>query len=106
MSEPYFTVIVPAYGVQGFLRACMDSILEQSFGDFEVIAVDDRSPDHCGAILDAYAEADPRVTVLHLEENVGAARQLGCDFILVAPLPIAERPTGLIDGLRGRGISW
>ncbi|MFJ3227227.1 CDP-glycerol glycerophosphotransferase family protein [Streptomyces sp. NPDC086783] len=71
---PRFSVIVPVYKVQGFLRECLDSVLEQSYPDLEVIAVDDRSPDGCGAILDEYADRDPRVRVLHLPENVGLGR--------------------------------
>ncbi|GHD99692.1 bifunctional glycosyltransferase/CDP-glycerol:glycerophosphate glycerophosphotransferase [Streptomyces alanosinicus] len=71
---PRFSVIVPCFKVQGFLRECLDSVLSQSYGDFELIAVDDRSPDGCGAILDEYAGRDPRVTVLHLPENVGLGR--------------------------------
>ncbi|MFF0381909.1 CDP-glycerol glycerophosphotransferase family protein [Streptomyces sp. NPDC004286] len=71
---PRFSVIVPCFKVQGFLRECLDSVLGQSFGDLEVIAVDDRSPDGCGAILDEYAARDPRVKVLHLPENVGLGR--------------------------------
>lgn len=65
------SIIVPAYRVQGYLRQCLDSILDQSHDEVEVIAVDDRSPDHCGEIMDAYAAADARVKVLHLPENVG-----------------------------------
>ncbi|MGW1723271.1 bifunctional glycosyltransferase/CDP-glycerol:glycerophosphate glycerophosphotransferase [Streptomyces sp. NPDC002306] len=71
---PRFSVIIPCFKVQGFLRECLDSVLEQSYRDIEVIAVDDRSPDGCGAILDEYADRDPRVTVLHLPENVGLGR--------------------------------
>ncbi|KUN01501.1 glycosyl transferase [Streptomyces yokosukanensis] len=71
---PRFSLIVPCFKVQGFLRECLDSVLTQSFGDFELIAVDDRSPDGCGAILDEYAARDPRVQVLHLPENVGLGR--------------------------------
>ncbi|MFJ6907311.1 bifunctional glycosyltransferase/CDP-glycerol:glycerophosphate glycerophosphotransferase [Streptomyces griseoluteus] len=71
---PRFSVIVPCFKVQGFLRECLDSVLGQSFRDLEVIAVDDRSPDGCGAILDDYAGRDPRVKVLHLPENVGLGR--------------------------------
>ncbi|GAA2775332.1 bifunctional glycosyltransferase/CDP-glycerol:glycerophosphate glycerophosphotransferase [Streptomyces rameus] len=71
---PRFSLIVPCFKVQGFLRECLDSVLRQSFGDFELIAVDDCSPDGCGAILDEYAERDPRVKVLHLPENVGLGR--------------------------------
>jgi CDP-glycerol glycerophosphotransferase (TagB/SpsB family)/glycosyltransferase involved in cell wall biosynthesis len=71
---PRFSIIVPVFKVQGFLRECLDSVLEQSYTDLEVIAVDDCSPDGCGAILDAYAARDPRVRVLHLPENVGLGR--------------------------------
>ncbi|MGV4986151.1 bifunctional glycosyltransferase/CDP-glycerol:glycerophosphate glycerophosphotransferase [Streptomyces sp. NPDC001709] len=71
---PRFSLIVPCFKVQGFLRECLDSVLLQSFNDFELIAVDDRSPDGCGAILDEYAGRDPRVKVLHLPENVGLGR--------------------------------
>ncbi|MEE1668251.1 CDP-glycerol glycerophosphotransferase family protein [Streptomyces sp. WAC07094] len=71
---PRFSIIVPVFKVQGFLRECLDSVLGQSYADFEVIAVDDRSPDGCGAILDEYAERDPRMRVLHLPENVGLGR--------------------------------
>ncbi|MFE9835089.1 CDP-glycerol glycerophosphotransferase family protein [Streptomyces sp. NPDC005551] len=71
---PRFSVIVPVFKVQGFLRECLDSVLEQSYPDLEVIAVDDCSPDGCGAILDEYADRDPRVTVLHLPRNVGLGR--------------------------------
>ncbi|MFF7985525.1 CDP-glycerol glycerophosphotransferase family protein [Streptomyces sp. NPDC007901] len=71
---PRLSLIVPCFQVQGFLRECLDSVLEQSFHDIEVIAVDDRSPDGCGAILDEYAARDPRVKVLHLPENVGLGR--------------------------------
>ncbi|MEU1412760.1 CDP-glycerol glycerophosphotransferase family protein [Streptomyces sp. NPDC005731] len=71
---PRFSIIVPVFKVQGFLRECLDSVLSQSYADFEVVAVDDRSPDGCGAILDEYAERDPRMRVLHLPENVGLGR--------------------------------
>ncbi|MDG9706064.1 bifunctional glycosyltransferase family 2 protein/CDP-glycerol:glycerophosphate glycerophosphotransferase [Streptomyces sp. DH37] len=71
---PRFTLVVPAYKVQGYLRACLDSILEQDYGDFEVVAVDDCSPDASGEILDRYAARDDRVRVLHLPQNVGLGR--------------------------------
>ncbi|MFE0802056.1 CDP-glycerol glycerophosphotransferase family protein [Streptomyces sp. NPDC058812] len=71
---PRFSVIIPCFKVQGFLRECLDSVLDQSYRDIEVIAVNDCSPDGCGAILDEYAARDERVRVLHLEENVGLGR--------------------------------
>ncbi|MEV4637809.1 bifunctional glycosyltransferase family 2 protein/CDP-glycerol:glycerophosphate glycerophosphotransferase [Actinoplanes sp. NPDC049548] len=75
------SVVLPVYKVQGYLRQCLDSLLEQSFADFEVVAVDDCSPDHSGAILAEYAARDPRVRVLSLPENVGLgqARNAGLD---------------------------
>ncbi|MFE0176384.1 CDP-glycerol glycerophosphotransferase family protein [Streptomyces sp. NPDC059002] len=76
---PRFSIIVPVYKVQGFLRECLDSVLTQSYTDIEVIAVDDCSPDHCGTIIDEYAAADPRVRAVHLPENagLGGARNAG-----------------------------
>ncbi|MFF6780340.1 CDP-glycerol glycerophosphotransferase family protein [Streptomyces sp. NPDC012510] len=71
---PRFSVIVPVFKVRGFLRECLDSVLEQSYGDVEVIAVDDCSPDGSGEILDAYADRDARVRVVHLPANVGLGR--------------------------------
>ncbi|MFF9451285.1 bifunctional glycosyltransferase/CDP-glycerol:glycerophosphate glycerophosphotransferase [Streptomyces flaveolus] len=71
---PRFSVIIPCFKVQGFLRECLDSVLDQSYRDIEVIAVNDCSPDGCGAILDEYAARDDRLRVLHLEENVGLGR--------------------------------
>lgn len=73
-----FSVIVPVYKVEAYLPECMESILSQSFGDFEVILVDDGSPDQCPAICDAYAERDSRVRVIHQANGgVSAARNNG-----------------------------
>ncbi|MEZ7006993.1 CDP-glycerol glycerophosphotransferase family protein [Streptomyces sp. AD55] len=73
-AAPRFSIIVPAYGVEGYLRDCLDSVLGQSFRDFEVIAVNDASPDACGLIMDEYAAKDPRVVAVQLERNVGLGR--------------------------------
>ncbi|MFJ8491510.1 CDP-glycerol glycerophosphotransferase family protein [Streptomyces sp. NPDC094038] len=76
---PRFSVIVPAYQVQAYLPECLDSVLSQSYPDLELIAVDDRSPDACGTIIDEYAARDARVKALHLPENqgLGGARNAG-----------------------------
>ncbi|MFC1417062.1 bifunctional glycosyltransferase/CDP-glycerol:glycerophosphate glycerophosphotransferase [Streptacidiphilus cavernicola] len=76
---PRFSVIVPAYRVQAYLGECLTSVLSQTFEDFELIGVDDCSPDGCGEIFDEFARADPRVKVLHLAENagLGGARNAG-----------------------------
>ncbi|OIJ90870.1 bifunctional glycosyltransferase/CDP-glycerol:glycerophosphate glycerophosphotransferase [Streptomyces colonosanans] len=71
---PRLSLVVPAYKVQGYLAECLDSVLGQDYTDFEIIAVDDCSPDGSGAILDEYAERDSRVHVIHLTENVGLGR--------------------------------
>ncbi|MFC7842628.1 CDP-glycerol glycerophosphotransferase family protein [Streptomyces sp. NPDC001046] len=68
---PRFSVIVPAYQVQAYLHECLESVLSQSCPDLELIAVDDASPDACGAIIDEFAARDPRVRAVHLPENVG-----------------------------------
>ncbi|MEV6600274.1 CDP-glycerol:glycerophosphate glycerophosphotransferase [Actinoplanes sp. NPDC051346] len=68
------SVVVPVYKVQGYLRQCLDSLVGQSFTDFEIVAVDDSSPDNSGAILAEYAARDPRVRVVSLRENVGPGR--------------------------------
>ncbi|MFC9281850.1 CDP-glycerol glycerophosphotransferase family protein [Streptomyces collinus] len=71
---PRFSVIVPAYKVQAYLPQCLDSVLSQSYDDLELIAVDDRSPDACGAVIDEYAARDARVKAVHLPENQGLGR--------------------------------
>jgi CDP-glycerol glycerophosphotransferase len=68
------SIVLPVYKVQGYLRQCLDSVLEQSFGDFEIIAVDDCSPDHSAELLAEYAARDQRVRVLSLPANVGLGR--------------------------------
>ncbi|MBM2618081.1 CDP-glycerol glycerophosphotransferase family protein [Actinoplanes sp. LDG1-06] len=75
------SIVLPVYKVQGYLRQCLDSLLSQSFADFEIVAVDDRSPDYSGAILAEYAARDPRVRVVTAPENLGLgrARNLGLE---------------------------
>ncbi|MEU2880157.1 glycosyltransferase, partial [Streptomyces sp. NPDC007070] len=76
---PRFSVIVPVHRVQAYLHQCLESVLTQSFTDLELIAVDDCSPDACGAVLDEFAARDPRVRVVHLPVNggLGPARNAG-----------------------------
>ncbi|MET7685463.1 bifunctional glycosyltransferase family 2 protein/CDP-glycerol:glycerophosphate glycerophosphotransferase [Streptomyces sp. NPDC005423] len=76
---PRFSVIVPAYKVQAYLHECLESVLSQSYPDLELIAVDDCSPDACGAIIDEFAARDARVRAVRLPENqgLGPARNAG-----------------------------
>lgn len=73
---PCFSVIIPVYNVAPYLRRCLDSVLAQSFTDWEAICVNDGSTDDSAAILDEYAAKDNRIKVIHQENNgVNYARQ-------------------------------
>ena len=58
--QPKISVIVPVYKAENYLNRCVDSILTQTFTDFELILINDGSPDNCGAICDGYAQKDKR----------------------------------------------
>ncbi|ELB11855.1 glycosyltransferase [Enterococcus faecium] len=74
------SIIVPVYKVEPYLRKCVDSILAQTFTDFEVILVDDGSPDNSGKICDEYASKDSRVRVIHKKNGgLSSARNAGID---------------------------
>ena len=78
---PKLSVIVPIYNGEKYLRRCLDSILAQSFLDFELILIDDGSKDNSGNICDEYAAADKRVTVIHTENRgVARARKTGLEL--------------------------
>lgn len=88
METPAISVIVPVYKVEKYLDRCVQSILSQTFSDFELILVDDGSPDNCGSMCDTYAKQDSRVQVIHKENgglsdarNVGKAAAQG-EYIL------------------------
>lgn len=75
---PKISVIVPVYNTEKYLRRCIDSILTQTFTDFELLLIDDGSKDASGAICDEYAKQDSRVKVFHKENGgVSSARNLG-----------------------------
>ncbi len=71
MPSPLISVVIPAYDQQKQLADCLDSLLAQSFRDFEVLVVVDRSPDCPGQLVDRYAARHPQVSVLHLDAAVG-----------------------------------
>ncbi|MCR8925004.1 glycosyltransferase [Priestia megaterium] len=75
---PLISVIVPIYNVEKYLQNCINSILEQTFKDFELILVNDGSPDQCGEICNYYAQKDKRIKVIHkINEGVSSARNTG-----------------------------
>lgn len=80
---PSISVVVPVYKVETYLERCVSSILRQSFRDFELILVDDGSPDNCPALCDEWAEKDSRIHVIHQANGgLSAARNSGIDWVL------------------------
>lgn len=78
---PKISVIVPIYKVEQYLSCCIDSILAQTYKDFELILIDDGSPDNCGSICDGYAEKDERIIVIHQNnQGLSGARNSGMDI--------------------------
>lgn len=78
--RPKISVIVPVYNVEKYLHRCIDSILAQTFTDFELLLIDDGSKDQSGKICDEYAVKDKRIRVFHKENGgVSSARQFGVD---------------------------
>jgi glycosyltransferase involved in cell wall biosynthesis len=83
-QEPRTSIIVPAYNLEAYLPATLDSVLAQEDKDWECIVVDDASPDRCGEIADEYARQDPRFRVLHNDTNqyLARARNTGIEAAL------------------------
>ena len=81
MDNPLISIIVPVYKVEDYLGRCVDSMLNQTYTNLEIILVDDGSPDGCGQICDAYAARDNRVHVIHKQnEGLGCARNSGLEI--------------------------
>lgn len=79
-EKPLLSIIVPVYDVERYLPKCIDSILAQTFTDFELILVEDGSPDNCPALCDAAAAKDARIRVIHQKNGgLSAARNAGLD---------------------------
>lgn len=80
MNNPKVSVIVPVYNVEKLLQRCIDSILAQTFTDFELLLIDDGSKDKSGEICDEYAAKDSRIRVFHKQNGgVSTARNIGID---------------------------
>lgn len=81
MNQPQISIIIPIYNVEAYLRVCLDSILSQSFGEFECLMIDDGSTDSSASIAGEYAAADERFRLIRLSENHGqsVARNVGLD---------------------------
>ena len=78
---PEVSVIVPIYNVENYLDRCIESILGQTFTDYELILVDDGSLDNCGIICDEWKKKDKRIYVIHKENGgLSSARNAGLDI--------------------------
>ena len=78
MKQPFFTLITPVYNIEKLLAATIESALSQTFTDWEMILVDDGSPDNAGKICDEYAAKDKRIKVVHKQnEGLAEARNVG-----------------------------
>lgn len=83
MKDYLFSVIMPIYNVESFLAKAIDSVLSQTYKNFEIVLVDDASPDGCAAICDAYAEKYDNITAVHHPQNKGlsGARNTGLQYV-------------------------
>lgn len=80
---PKITVVVPVYNVERYLSRCVDSVLAQTYSDFELVLVDDGSPDNCGSMCDEYATSDKRIHVIHRTNGgLSAARNTGIEWAM------------------------
>lgn len=80
MQQPLVSIITPVYRVEQYIHRCIRSILKQTYQNFELILIDDGSPDQCGKICDEYALRDKRIRVIHQNnQGVSAARNKGLD---------------------------
>lgn len=80
--QPLISVIVPIYNVEKYLNKCVESIVNQTYKNLEIILVDDGSPDNCPKMCDEWAEKDRRIKVIHKENGgVSSARNAGLDIV-------------------------
>ena len=91
------SVIIPIYNVEKYLRECLDSVVNQTLRDIEIICVNDGSPDNCGAILDEYAQRDSRIKVINKENGgYGHTCNMGLEYATGEYVAIVE-PDDYID---------
>lgn len=81
MNKDLITIVIPAYNVEEYLPKCIDSVINQTYSNLEIILVDDGSPDSCGKICDNYKKMDNRIKVIHKENGgLSDARNVAIDI--------------------------
>lgn len=98
MNMPKVSIIVPVYKAEKYLNRCIDSIIAQTFTDWELLLIDDGSPDRSGEICDEYAQKDTRIRVFHKNNGgVSSARNLGLDNVLGEYVTFVDSDDWLLD---------
>ena len=103
---PKFSVIVPIYNVEEYLEECVESVLAQTYTDFELILVDDGSPDRCGVICDEYALKDSRIRVIHKQNGgLSDARNAGLDQATGEYIYFLDSDDSILPDLLDKAVS-
>lgn len=103
---PSISIIIPVYNTKQYLNVCLDSILRQSFSDFEILLIDDGSSDGSGLVCDSFARKDTRVRTFHTEnKGVSSARNLGLDYARGLFVVFVDSDDELPDGALSSMIS-
>lgn len=81
MTQNLVSIVIPIYKVEKYLNRCINSIVNQTYSNLEIILVDDGSPDECPKMCDEWAMKDKRIKVIHKDnQGLGMARNTGIDF--------------------------
>lgn len=91
MKKPKVSIVMPTYNVEKYFSQCIESVINQTLKEIEIIPVDDWSPDNCGKIMDEYAEKDKRIKPIHKENGgYGSAVNLGIEKAMREYIAILE----------------
>lgn len=103
---PELSIIVPVYDVEAYLPECLDSVLSQDFTDFEILAINDCSPDGSLEILRRYERADPRLKIIDLNRNLGlgAARNRGLDVATGHYVMFLDSDDSIVEGALSKAV--
>jgi CDP-glycerol glycerophosphotransferase len=103
---PELSIIIPVYDVEAYLPECLDSVLSQDFTDFEIVAINDGSPDASLEILRRYEKADARLRVIDFDRNhgLGAARNRGLDAATGRYVMFLDSDDSIVEGALSKAI--